>query len=211
MAARLDEAVQSVANLLNDNNSAIELYKANFATPQDLEAMRFWAQGEYNRIQSGFASTDNVVKLIARVLQDLISAIDETVSEGGAVGPAGPAGPQGAQGPQGEPGEDGQDGQDGNAGDIIDDNVIYTNTTWSSQKISDELALKANTTDLHSQTHLLFGPDQTDVDTTNPITDMQVLEYGPTGFVPDRRTKVHFSATQPVESDSLQGDIWVIT
>jgi hypothetical protein len=211
MAARLDAAVQAVANLLSDNNSAIELYKANFATPQDLEGMRFWAQGEYNRIQSGFASTDSVVKLIAGVLQDLIEAIDDTVSEGGTEGPAGPAGPQGAQGPQGEPGEDGQDGQDGNAGDIIDDNIIYTNTTWSSQKISDELAKKADLTDLHDELHTLYGTDHTDVDTTNPITNMQVLEWSPTGFVPDRRTRVHFSATQPLESDSLQGDIWVVT
>jgi hypothetical protein len=208
MAGRLDAAVQSVANLLNDNNSAIELYKANFATPQDLEAMRFWAQGEYNRIQSGFASTDNVVKLIARVLQDLISAIDETEAGTGEQGPAGPAGPRGAQGPQGEPGED---GQDGNAGDLIDDNTISLDMTWSSQKISDELALKADVSSLHDEFHALYGTDHTDVDTTNPITDMQVLEYGPTGFVPDRRTKVHFSATQPAESDSLQGDIWVVT
>ena len=207
MAAKLDAAVQAVANLLNDNISAIELYKANFATPQDLEGMRFWAQGEHNRIQSGFASTDSVVKLIAGVLQDLIEAIDaaeigDCTCEDGATGPPGP---------RGVPGEDGQDGVDAVASDLIDDDYIYSDKTWSSYKISQELALKANTTDLHNQEHLLFGPDQTDVDTTNPITDMQVLEYGPTGFVPDRRTKVHFSATQPLESDSLQGDIWVVT
>ena len=208
MAVKLDAAVQAVANLLNDRNSAIELYKANFATPQNLEAMRFWAQGEYNRIQSGFASTDSVVKLIAGVLQDLIAAIDET--EAG-TGETGPAGPQGPQGPQGEDGEDGKDGADGNAGDIIRDDITYTNTTWSSQKISDELAKKANLTDLHDELHTLYGTDHTDVDTTNPITDMQVLEWSPTGFVPDRRTKVHFSPTQPVETDSLMGDIWVVT
>jgi hypothetical protein len=211
MAAKLDAAVRTVASLLSDNNSAIELYRANFATPQDLDGMRFWAQGEYNRIQSGFASTDSVVKLIARVLQDLISAIDEAEGGEGTAGPEGPAGPQGAQGPQGEQGVPGEDGQDGNAGDLIDDNNIYFDKTWSSQKIAQELSTKANTTDLHDQDHLLFGPDQTDVDTTTPITDMQILEYSPTGFVPDRRTKVHFSATQPVESDSLQGDIWVVT
>ena len=209
MAAKLDAAVRTVANLLNDHNSAIELYRANFATPQDLEAMRFWAQGEYNRIQSGFASTDSVVKLIAGVLQNLIEAINEADGgTGGDVGPIGPAGPQGPQGIQGVPGED---GADGNAGDLIDDSNIYTDKTWSSQKISDELALKANTNELHDQVHKLFGPDQSDVDTSTPIQDMEILEYGPTGFVPDRRTKVHFSATQPVETDSLQGDIWVVT
>jgi hypothetical protein len=208
MAARLDAAVQTVANLLNDNNSAIELYKANFATPQDLEAMRFWAQGEYNRIQSGFASTDSVVKLLAGVLQELIAAIGETEAGTGEQGPAGPAGPQG---PQGEQGEQGEDGADGNAGDLIDDSYITTDKTWSSLKISNELKKKADTTDLHDEFHPLYGTDHTDVDNTNPIQDMQVLEWSPTGFVPDRRTKVHFSATQPPESDSLQGDIWVVT
>ena len=210
MAVDLTAALLAVTRLLDDDNSAIELYKANFATPQDLEGMRFWAQGEYNRIQSGFASTDTAFRLIAGVLQDLIAAIDEA---GGAPGNGcecedgeqGPQGEQGPAGPQGEPGED------GNAGDLIDDAVVRYELTWSSQKISQELANKAGTNDLHSQEHLLFGPDQTDVNTTTPIQPNEVLDWDGTHFVPDRRTKVHFSVTKPLEAESLPGDIWAAT
>ena len=255
MAVKLDIAVQTVANLLADNKSAIELYKANFATPQDLVGMRFWAQGEYDRIQSGFASTDTVVKLIAGVLQDLITAIDEGV-EGGGGGEDGTDGQDGADGrgirvfqqnpvpapSQSEPGDVwfveefappddvpytddvrvldtngvwysivGPPGESGSGSDVIDDSIIDLEHTWSSKKISDLLAEKANIVDLHSEFHDLYGGDHTDVDTTLPLQDMYVLESTPTGFAPDRRTKVHFSATQPPDTDSLEGDLWVIT
>lgn len=255
MAANLDIAVKTVANLLADNRSAIELYKANFATPQDLEGMRFWAQGEYNRIQSGFASTDTAVKLIAGVLQDLIDALDEA-GIGGGGGEDGTDGVDGQDGRgirvfqqnpvpsegQSEPGDVwfveefappddvpytadvrvldthstwvsivGPQGEPGDSSDVINDEIIDLEHTWSSTKINALLNDKANTADLHSQYHQLYGTDHTDVDTTLPMEDMYILESTPTGFAPDRRTKVHFSATQPPDSDSLQGDLWVIT
>ena len=60
--------------------------------------------------------------------------------------------------------------------------------------------------------HKLFGPEQTDVDTSVPITHDQILRYTDVGtFVPDRRTKVHFVPTQPSDAVSLQGDMWAVT
>lgn len=85
MAGELDK-------ILNKDNSAIEVYKADFATPETFDAMRFWLQGELNRIQAGFISTDEVIKILA-------GAIGEPED-----GAEGPQGPQGEQGEQGEPG-----------------------------------------------------------------------------------------------------------
>lgn len=95
MADRFDNALKSLARLTTDQ-SAIQLYRANFATPESIEALRFWAQGEYDRIQAGFISTDEVVKLLAAVLSEVIDAIDEI--DGGGTAPC-------------EPCEDGQDGR----------------------------------------------------------------------------------------------------
>ena len=94
----LDAALETISRLLNADSPAIELYRADYATPQTLEAMRFWAQGEYNRIQSGFASADAVVRLISGALQDVIQAIDGEIGGSGEQGPAGVQGPSGPAG-----------------------------------------------------------------------------------------------------------------
>jgi hypothetical protein len=83
-----DEAAV-IARLANDNVSAIELYRANFATPDDVPSMRFWIQSELDRIQRSVASTEEVLKVIARLLVeiDLISiedgqdAVDSIISD----------------------------------------------------------------------------------------------------------------------------------
>lgn len=135
MAVDLDQLVNNVAGLLNEETGSIEVYRANFATPSDLVALRFWAQNEYNRIQSGFASTEEAVTLLAASLTELIQALDELAVDGSLQGPQGDPGLQGAPGPAGEDGKDGQDGQDATAADLIDDNTIVLSKTWSSQKI----------------------------------------------------------------------------
>ena len=133
----LQDAINKVNSLLRSNVSAIKLYRANFATPQELEAMRFWAQSEYRRIQDMGASTDQVIKLIAGVLQDLIDAIEaEGPPSDGSDGQDGEDGQDGATGPEGP---QGPPGEDGNAGDLINDSVIKYDMTWSSRKISEEL------------------------------------------------------------------------
>ena len=75
--------LQTLAGLLSTDKAAIEVYIANFATPQTLEAMRFWVQGELNRVQKGFTSTDTVVKLIATVVRNIINGIGEINPETG--------------------------------------------------------------------------------------------------------------------------------
>ena len=79
-----------LSKITNPKNTAIEVYKADFATPDNIEGLRFWLQGELNRIQAGFISTDEVLKLIA-------SAILDDGGEGteGPIGPQGPAGEDG--------------------------------------------------------------------------------------------------------------------
>lgn len=135
MAVDLDQLVNNVSALLNAETGSIEVYRANFATPSDLVALRFWAQNEYNRIQSGFASTEEAVTLLASSLTELIQALDELATEGTLQGPPGAPGLQGAPGPAGEDGQDGRDGQDATAADLINDNTVALSTTWSSQKI----------------------------------------------------------------------------
>lgn len=79
-----------VETLANPRNSAIQVYRAAFATPVSLEAMRFWLQGELDRIQADSLSTDEAIKALA-----------SAIVGGGAEGP---------QGPAGVPGEAGADG-----------------------------------------------------------------------------------------------------
>src|SRR5210317_1311069 len=66
-----------VDRLLRNDTTAISLYRPGFATPEDIPSMRFWVQGELDSIQNGFSSTDEVVKLIAKVLGALLREIDE--------------------------------------------------------------------------------------------------------------------------------------
>lgn len=84
---------KSLALLANTQQNAIEVYKADFATPSELDAMRFWLQKELNRVQGGFISTDEAVKILASELL--------TLSEGGTQGPAGVRGRDGANGAAG--------------------------------------------------------------------------------------------------------------
>lgn len=141
----------AVEDLTSANNSAVVVYRATFATPQDIPSMRFWLQGELDRIQTGFFSTDEAVKTLA----DAVVALEV---EGGTPGEAGPPGPQGLQGPPGPQGPAGPAGADGTAGDLIDDNKVRYTLTWSSEKISQALqALQARVTTLENKLVGLTG------------------------------------------------------
>ena len=124
-----------VSVLSDPKTPAIDLYRANDATPETFEEFRFWITNELNRIQAMGISSDEAVLILAQAIE----AIESTDCEctGGEQGPAGPAGPAGRDG------VDGQDGQDGNAGDLIDDNKIRYTLTWSSEKINLELSKRA--------------------------------------------------------------------
>jgi hypothetical protein len=95
VAVDVEQALRTLAALTRENSSAIALYRADWATPENLEAMRFWAQGELNRIQTGFASTDEVIRTLSGILRDILGGLDEIE---GAQGPAGPKGSQGEPG-----------------------------------------------------------------------------------------------------------------
>lgn len=95
MAVDLEAALRTLAALNREDSSAIELYRADWATPKDLEAMRFWAQGELNRIQSGFSSTNEVIRTLSGILRDILSQLDAV---------EGAEGEKGDDGAQGEPG-----------------------------------------------------------------------------------------------------------
>jgi len=143
-------------NLLRTNNSTIEAYRASDAAPDDWEDAKFWLVNELRRIQNGFFSVDDVVSQIGSgtgevgdtIIQNITSNIVQdgaTVEEiinsptfqalinsiEGTPGPEGPTGPQGPQGPA---------GADGDAGDLIADWKTALDFTWSSEKISNELA-----------------------------------------------------------------------
>lgn len=72
--------------------SLIEVYRADFATPENFESMRFWIKGELDRIQSGFFSTDEKLKELVDQIGD--SSGQECVEC-----------PQGDTGPKGDAGE----------------------------------------------------------------------------------------------------------
>lgn len=84
---------KTLSLLANPQQNAIEVYKADFATPSDLDAMRFWLQKELNRIQFTSISIDEAVKIIATQLLAL--------ADGGTQGPAGANGTDGADGAPG--------------------------------------------------------------------------------------------------------------
>jgi hypothetical protein len=95
-----------VASLLREDSTSIEFYRPTFATPQDVESIRFWVQHELDSIQRGFASTDEVVKLLAEVSNELISRLTDATGGEGSQGIPGVPGPAGPQGEKGDPGDD---------------------------------------------------------------------------------------------------------
>ena len=142
-------------NLLRTGNSTIEAYRSSDAAPDNWEDAKFWLINELRRIQNGFFSVDDVVSQIGSgegevgdtIIQNITSNI---VNDGATIqeiidspqfqeiinniettpGPEGPEGPTGPQGPA---------GQDGNAGDLIADYRTAIDTTWSSEKIAEEI------------------------------------------------------------------------
>jgi hypothetical protein len=199
--SRLTLAIDTIARLLRDDTSAIELYRADFATPQTLEAMRFWAQTELNRIQSGFSSTDDVVRLLAKALSEVIASIEE----GGSTEPGAPGAP-------GDPGEPGQPGPPGPPGDcecedVIDDLRILFDKTWSSEKINREMVSHANNANAHHpQLHVLNS--HTDVNAVPAHRDSLTWVNG--FYVADHRIKGFIQETTPPDLESSPGDIWVV-
>jgi hypothetical protein len=101
MADDLDTVLTTLARLQRDNSSAIELYRAGYAVPNDVEGIRFWVQGELDRIQSGFSSADEVITILASAIQAVITATDSETGESAL---------KGEKGDKGDPGQDGQDG-----------------------------------------------------------------------------------------------------
>lgn len=116
-------------DLIRRGNTSIEVYRSLDAAPEDWDAARFWLINELRRIQTGFFSVDEV---LARLDADKGDGTTDSTVEG-PVGPQGPAGPAGPQGPQGPA------GADGNVGDLIADYQTALGTTWSSNKIQQEL------------------------------------------------------------------------
>lgn len=122
-------------------NTSIEVYRANLATPEDIPTMRFWVQSELVKIQSGFVSADEVLTALSALL-------DELVETGGLKGDPGGNGRDGQDGIDGAdstvPGPAGEDGADATAADLIDDNRELHSKTWSSYKIAGLLAAKVD-------------------------------------------------------------------
>jgi hypothetical protein len=88
-----------VARLLREDSTSIEFYRPTFATPETVESVRFWVQNELDSIQRGFASTDEVVKLLAEVSKGATAP-----GTPGTPGAVGPQGPKGDKGDKGDPG-----------------------------------------------------------------------------------------------------------
>lgn len=108
------------------DTTKVEVYRSLDAAPESWEDARFWLIGELRRIQTGFFSVDEALTDL-----DIAPEAPESPSEGvqGPIGPIGPIGPEGPEGPQGP------SGADGDVGELIKDQSIGLNTTWSSQKI----------------------------------------------------------------------------
>lgn len=169
MAADLQSALNTLAPYLREGQSSIQLYRANFATPRDIPAMRFWTQSEYDRIQSGFASVDVATRTLAQAVSDVLTAV--TALNSGAVVPE-----KGDKGDPGEPGEKGDPGDPGPPGDVtdlLDDNFIRVDATWSSQRINDQIEDRRRVR--------LYSSDVEDVDNSQSAAPDQVLGYD-TGF-----------------------------
>jgi len=118
-------------NAIRQNNTSIQVYRSLDAAPEDWDAARFWLINELRRIQNGFFSVDDFLRNLN----------GGSSGEAGAQGPQGQAGATGPQGPIGPTGATGPAGADGISGSsAIADYKISSTSTWSSQKISDELA-----------------------------------------------------------------------
>ena len=105
MADSLDTLLTTLTNLQREGGSAIQLYRARYASPEDVESVRFWVQNELDKIQAGFSSADEVVTILAKGLQQVIGALDLSPADGSSGSPLqGPEGPQGPPGPEGPPG-----------------------------------------------------------------------------------------------------------
>lgn len=168
MADDTAAAIQRALNVIapfNRNGTAIQLYRADFSVPADLDSFRFWTQGELDRIQEGFTSTDTAVKALSSGLTAALEAIGSV--------PAGSEGAQGPQGPQGPRGERGLQGPKGDPGDpgssSINDSTVANDSTWSSSKINDELS---NVLPIN-----LIGPKVSDVDGSRGARETELLGW----------------------------------
>ena len=61
-----------VEDLLRENATAIQIYRPSFATPENIDAMRFWVKKELDNIQASFSDTDETFKQLAEALDDVI-------------------------------------------------------------------------------------------------------------------------------------------
>lgn len=127
-------------NITNANLPIIEVYRSNDANPADLAEAVFWVKNELRRIQASSSSTEEVLRQIADDVYD---------EDGNPTGPGeGVEGSPGPQGPQGVPGPEGPPGEDGDAGDLISDQEIVEDKTWSSYRLKqlfDNTATKDHT------------------------------------------------------------------
>lgn len=133
-------------NIIREGVTSVEVYRSRDAAPDNWDEAKFWLINELRRIQNGFFSVDEIINQLTTLsgeggnqfIEQLIAALKEDggfVGEGGEQGPEGPRGPQGPQGPAGPSGE----GSGGDSKNWIADWKVALDTTWSSQKISDEL------------------------------------------------------------------------
>ena len=107
-------------NLIRDGNSVIEAYRVSVSVPDDFEAFRFWVTQELSRIENGFASVDDLVRRILLQIDEIeIPEIPEVE-------------PSPDPTPDPEPCEC-------DPSDLIDDDSIVYDKTWSSRKIYEEL------------------------------------------------------------------------
>lgn len=154
-------------NITSGDRTAIEVYLANDAAPDDWLDAKFWLVNELRRIQSGFFSADEVIDQI------LNSEGGGTEGEQGPPGPPGPQGNQGERGPAGPPGPRGPKGEDGDAGDLIADFRTAIDTTWSSQKIRQEIdASSGNSFPEAPLDGNIYGRQDGDWSLINPSPDL---------------------------------------
>lgn len=68
-----------IEDILRENYTAIQIYRPSFATPQNMDAMRFWVKKELDNIQASFSTTDEVVKQLATALDDVIVRVRDVL------------------------------------------------------------------------------------------------------------------------------------
>lgn len=129
------------------NQSLIEIYRANIANPETLDALRFWASNELKRIESMGSSIEEKFYTTDQQIAELQGLID-AINAGGAE--QGDKGDKGDQGDQGDKGDKGDQGDPASAAALIADGEIRTDKTWSSSKIRSELDTKQDPHDYNS-------------------------------------------------------------